>query len=78
MNDCIGYIGWGPYAYFIAQEEFHRSRDNATQAVTIVDVPIAEPTLNGSNSNNNNNNTHFEPTPFHNQTYDQMETGERR
>ncbi|XP_004135081.1 lipid phosphate phosphatase 2 [Cucumis sativus] len=70
--------GWGPYAYFIAQEEFHRSRDNATQAVTIVDVPIAEPTLNGSNSNNNNNNTHFEPTPFHNQTYDQMETGERR
>ncbi|XP_038892677.1 lipid phosphate phosphatase 2-like [Benincasa hispida] len=64
--------GWGPYAYFKAQEEFHRSNGNATQPVAIVDVPIEESRPNG------NNDIYFEPTPFPNQTYDQMEMGARQ
>lgn len=56
-------VGWGPYAYFIAQEEFYSSRDNAAaaaaQSVVIVDAPIAG----------------GQPRPFHNQTYHQMEMG---
>lgn len=56
--------GWGPYAYFIAQEEFYSRRDNAAaaaaaQSAVIVDAPIAG----------------GQPRPFHNQTYHQMEMG---
>ncbi|XP_022150490.1 lipid phosphate phosphatase 2-like [Momordica charantia] len=65
--------GWGPYAYFQAQEEF-RANANVTRSMAVGDAPVPElrPRPNGD--------TYFTPSPLHrvpSQTYDDMEMGGR-